>query len=50
MIAFGGRIVAGSADIGVVELKEFSSGYFSAYICWLNGGFNLPGSIVRRKY
>ena len=49
MIAAGGRIVSGAADVGVVALEEWSSGAFSAYICWLNVGFNLTGSIVGKN-
>ena len=41
MIAVGGRIATGTSDVGVVALKEWSSGDFSAYICWLNGGFKI---------
>ena len=32
-------IVAGAANVGVMVLKEWASGAFSAYIFWLNGGF-----------
>ena len=38
-----GRIVVGAADVEVVTLEEWSCGAFSAYICSLNGGFNLTG-------
>ena len=39
LITVGGRIVASAVHVVVVELKEWDSGYFSAYIFWLNGGF-----------
>ena len=39
MISVGGRIVVGTTDVGVVLLEEWASGAFSAYICWMNGGF-----------
>ena len=32
MIAVGGRIVLGAANLGVVALEEEASGAFSAYI------------------
>ena len=39
MVSVRGIIVTGSRDVGLVALKEGKSGAFSAYICWLNGGF-----------
>ena len=39
MISVGWRILSGIVDVGVVALKQWGSGYFSAYICWLDGGF-----------
>ena len=39
MLAAGGRILAFTVDVGVVALKEWYSGSFSYYICWLYGGF-----------
>ena len=39
IIASGGRIVVDTTDVGVVALKEWASGAFSDYICWLNGCF-----------
>ena len=39
MIAVREKIVAGTANVGVVALEEGHSGEFSTYICWLNGGF-----------
>ena len=34
----GGWVVVGIVDSGVVAFEEWSSGAFSAYICWINGG------------
>ena len=31
----------GDVDVGLVALKEWASGAFSAYICCLDGGFKL---------
>ena len=39
MINSGGTLVESVVDVGVVDLKEWSSGPFGAYICCLNGGF-----------
>ena len=33
IIAFGGKIVSGASDIGLVATKEWASGDFSAYTC-----------------
>ena len=41
MITIRGRIVAGTADVGVVALKGWASVAFSAYILWINCGFKL---------
>ena len=41
MISVAGRIVASTVDVGVVGIEEWSSGYFSDFIFWLNGGFKL---------
>ena len=46
----GVRVVVGAADVGVVELEEWSCGYLSAYIFLPNGIFNLKVSIVSRTY
>ena len=39
MIYVAGRILLVAADVVVVGLGEWASEPFSAYICWLNGGF-----------
>ena len=36
-------IVVCAVDVVVLALEEFSSGYFSACIFWLNGVFKLEG-------
>ena len=38
-IAAEERIVAGTVDVEVVAIEECTSGYFSAYIWWMNGAF-----------
>ena len=39
MISLGGWwVVVGIVDSGVADFEEWSSGAFSAYICWINGG------------
>ena len=39
MFSVGGGIVVGAVDVGLVAVEEWYSGYFSAYIYRLNGGF-----------
>ena len=39
MISVRGRTVVLTIYVGVVEIKEWYRGDFSAYICWLDCGF-----------
>ena len=39
MIAAGGSIIAGAADVVVLPLEDWSSGAFSDYIFWMDGDF-----------
>ena len=49
MITVWEGIVAGAADVGVVALEDWSCGDFSAYICFLNGFFNLTKPIISKN-
>ena len=48
MISVSGMIVAETTDVGAVVLKEWASGYFSAFIFWMYCFFKL--NKINSKY